>query len=299
MDPEYFSSSPTVMAYDYATGDYFSPAYLGQQTPAQANAAAVRAVGPTGMEIAKPAPLVAHPVPGYPKVGHTPTFTMPMNKGDWNIRGVDIPTFSPALPRMPGSDWRTFPQPIDGAQLQAARPQFAAFAGIGAYGAMDYSRPGLGRSREVQDGAYRYRQFADGAIMILISPDPATLQPGMILTGTNSADPNYQRWVAITTKIGAWKDFAKARGASILQQAAQAAGVASTLAQTVVKPSKKGKRRAAAAPASMPPLPAETPPPDEQAGGMGQYVPWLIGGTVAVVGIVLLAKAFGGGSGKP
>jgi hypothetical protein len=44
-DPEYLSASPTVMAYDYANGGYFAPAVYGQQTPAQANAAAVAAVG--------------------------------------------------------------------------------------------------------------------------------------------------------------------------------------------------------------------------------------------------------------
>jgi hypothetical protein len=288
--PEYLSASPTVMAYDYTNGDYFAPAYLGQQTPAQASAAAVAAVGPTRMQIAQPAPLVGHPTPNYPRVGHTPTFTMPMNKGEWNIRGVNMPSYSPALPRMPGSDWATFPQPIDGAQLSAARPQFSAFAGIGQdYGGVDYTRPGIGASREVQDGAYRYRQFRDGAIMVLVSPRPDLLAPSTILTGLNASDPGYQSWVAITTKIGAWKDFVNARSANILTTVTD---TALKVAATPFGRKKKKKRSAAsAAPASM--VPGAPLVVEEEKGFMDGPLPWVIGGSVLVLGIVLLASRSG------
>jgi hypothetical protein len=283
-DPEYLSASPTVMAYDYASGDYFAPAYLGAQTSAQAHAAAVAAVGPTGMEIAQPAPLVAHPTPQYPRVGHEPTFTMPMNKGEWNIRGVNIPSYSPALPPMPGSDWRTFPQPIDGAQLNFARPQFAAFAGLDGFGAVS----DIGASREVQGGGgYRYKQFKDGAIQVLVSPDPQAVPPGTVLRGdTYQADPaGYKRWVAITTEIGAWKDFASARGMKVL----------STVADIGLKAAgklgkRKGKKRkggAVMAPAPGAPLPA---PVEEEKGFMAGPMPWVIGGGIAVLVIALLAS---------
>ena len=287
MDPEYISASPTVMAYDYATGDYFSPAYLGQQTPAQAAFAAAKAAEPILADMPSTAPLVAHPVPGYPKQGHVPTFTMPMNKGEWNIKGIDIPTYSPPLPPIPGSQWRTSPMPIDGAQLSAARPQFSAFAGYGA-AQIDYNRPGIGRAREVQDGAYRYRQFADGAIMVLISARPDLLAPGTILTGTNAADPNYQRWVAITSKIGAWRDFVRA----------QTAGAASAFTDAALKAAAARRRRkprtarVSGAPAPEAALPAE------MAAEPMNYTPWLIGGAVVIAGIVALTLMGGKKSGK-
>jgi hypothetical protein len=281
--PEYLSSSPTVMAYDYQSGDYFAPAYLGQQTPAQANAAAVAAVGPTGMQIAQPAPLVAHPTPQYPKVGHEPTFTMPMNKGEWNIRGVNMPSYSPALPQMPGSDWGKFPQPIDGAQLSAVRSQFSAFAGLGdVVAASPQAR--IGNSREVAgQGGYRYRQFSDGTLQVLISVDPQRVPPGTVFRGDYSSDPvGYSRWVAITNEIGAWKDYAQARNARIL----------ATVTDTALRVTKrqKGKRKRGAAA----PVPAMVPgapmPVEEEKGFMDGPLPWIIGGSVVVLGIVLLAS---------
>jgi hypothetical protein len=291
MDPEYLSGSPTVMAYDYANGSYFAPAAYGQQTPAQAAFAAVRAADPILASMPATAPLVGHPVPNYPRQGHVPVFTSPMNAGEWNIRGVDMPTYAPALPPMPGSDWRTFPQPIDGRQLSPARPQFSAFAGVD-YGAakIDYSRPGFGRSREVQDGGYRYRQFADGAVMILVSERPDLLAPGTILTANNPADPNYRRWVAITTKIGAWKDYAQARTAAALD--------AGTSALRAASPRRKKRRKRATATIAPPPLPEGTPLPptdmlDEETPETN-YTPWLIGGAVAVVGIFALVLLSGG-----
>lgn len=128
-NPEYLSSSPTVMSYDYQTGDYFAPAVYGQQTPAQAEAAAVKAVDPIISSIPATAPLVAHPVPGYPKQGHVPQFTMPMNVGEWNIRGINVPTYSPALPPIPGSQWRTAPMPTDAVYSNPALPRRGAYAG--------------------------------------------------------------------------------------------------------------------------------------------------------------------------
>lgn len=283
-DPEYLSASPTVMAYDYQSGDYFAPAYLGQQTPAQAAAAAAQAVGPTGMQIAAPPPLVAHPTPQYPAVAHPPQFTMPMNKGEWNVKGVNMPTYSPALPPMPGSDWRNFPQPIDGDQLDFTRPQFSAFAGLhGMHGASD-----IGASREVQGaGGYRYKQFKDGSIQVLVSPDPRGLPPGTVLRGdTYQADPvGYQRWVAITTEIGAWKDYASARNLKVLSTIADVG-----LKQAGKLGKRKGKKRkggAAMAPASMPVAPVEQ---TEQGGFLSGPLPWIIGGSVLVLGIVLLSS---------
>ena len=289
MDPEYISGSPTVMSYDYATGDYFSPSYLGQQTPEQAAVAVAKAADPILASMPATAPLVAHPVPGYPKRGHVPTFTMPMNKGEWNIRGVNIPTYSPALPPIPGADWRTAPMPTDAVYSNPALPRRGAYAGMG-YGAaqMDYNRPGLGQSREVQDGGYRYRQFADGAVMVLISERPDLLAPGTILTGTNSADPNYRRWVAITAKIGAWRDFAKARGSAILQGAAQAAG---TTAQLAAAMQRKGRRRRKAAAPALTPAPVIESPVEEPSLLDGP-LPWVVGGVV-VVGLVLLLSRGG------
>lgn len=282
-DPEYLSASPTVMAYDYQSGDYFAPAYLGQQTPQQANAAAVAAVGPTGMHIAQPAPLVAHPTPEYPKVGHEPTFTMPMNKGEWNVKGMNMPTYSPALPPMPGSDWANFPQPIDGAQLNASRPQFSAFAGLhGLHGVSD-----IGASREVQGaGGYRFKQFKDGSIQVLVSPDFRALPPGTILRGdTHQSDPvGYQRWVAITTEIGAWKDYASARSMKVLSTVADIG-----LKQAGKLGKRKGKKRkggAVMAPASGG---APVVPVEEEKGFMDGPLPWIIGGSVLVLGIVLLS----------
>jgi hypothetical protein len=287
MDPDYISGSPSVMSYDYTSGDYFSPAYLGQQTPQQAALAAVKAADPILASMPATAPLVAHPVPGYPKQGHVPTFTTPMNVGEWNIKGVNMPTYAPALPPMPGSDWRTFPQPIDGRQLSPARPQFSAYAGMD-FGAaqIDYVRPGFGQSREVQDGAYRYRQFADGAVMILVSERPDLLAPGTILTANNPADPNYRRWVAITTKIGSWKDFAKARGSAILQGAAQATGTVKQLA----KAKKRRKRRAPGGSTPSVDLPDDGITQDVEESSFRFFsgpLPWVVGGVV-VVGLVLL-----------
>lgn len=296
MDPDYISGSPSVMSYDYTSGDYFSPAYLGQQTPEQAALAAVKAADPILASMPATAPLVAHPVPGYPKQGHVPVFTSPMNAGEWNIRGANMPTYAPALPPMPGSDWRTFPQPIDGRQLSAARPQFSAFAGMD-YGAakIDYTRPGFGQSREAQDGAYRYRQFADGAILILASERPDLLPPMTILTGNNPQDPNYRRWVAITAKIGAWKDFAKARGSAILQGAAQATG---TMKQLASGKKKRRKRRAPGGSTPSVDIPDDgiTPQEDEGSSFLSGPLPWVVGGVV-VVGLVLLLSR--GGQEKP
>lgn len=295
MDPEYVSGSPTVMSYDYATGDYFSPTYLGQQTPEQAAVAVAKAADPILASVPATAPLVAHPVPGYPKQGHVPQFTMPMNKGEWNIRGVNMPTYSPALPPIPGSDWRTAPMPTDAVYSNPALPRRGAYAGMD-FGAaqIDYSRPGLGQSREVQDGGYRYRQFADGAIMVLISERPDLLAPGTILAGTNAADPNYRRWVAITAKIGAWKDFAKARGSAILQGAAQAAGTTAQLATAAAAQAKRRRRRRKGARPETPPIGAELPVVEESSWLSGP-MPWVIGGAV-VVGLVLL---FSRGSDAP
>jgi hypothetical protein len=285
-DPEYLSASPTVMAYDYANGDYFAPAYLGQQTPSQAAAAVAQAVGQTGMRIAAPPPLVAHPTPQYPAVAHPPTFTMPMNKGEWNIRGLNIPTYSPELPPMPGSDWANFPQPIDGSQLDFARPQFSAFAGLD--GVSD-----IGASREVQgQGGYRYKQFKDGSIQILVSPDPRALPPGTLLRGDSyTSDPaGYQRWVAITTEIGAWKDYASARTGNILKAVTDAA-----LVQTGKMGRKRKKRKGGAQPpAASPMLPAPVEPVEE-GGFFSGPLPWIIGGSVVVLGIVLLASRSGDG----
>ena len=280
-DPEYLSASPTVMAYDYANGDYFAPAYLGQQTPAQAAAAVARAVGQSGMEIAAPPPLVAHPTPQYPAVAHPPTFTMPMNKGEWNIKGLNIPTYSPELPPMPGSDWATFPQPIDGAQLNFARPQFSAFAGLD--GVSD-----IGASREVQGGGgYRYKQFKDGSIQVLVSPDPRSLPPGTMLRGDSyTSDPvGYQRWVAITTEIGAWKDYSARRTSNVLKAITD-----STLAQ-VSKRKGKGKKRKGRA-GQAPVAPTQMAPVEEveEAGFLSGPLPWIIGGSVVVLGIVMLAS---------
>jgi len=206
---------------------------------------------------------------------------------------VNIPSYSPALPRMPGSDWRNFPQPIDGAQLNASRPQFAAFAGIGeGYGAFDYSRPGIGVSREVQGGGgYRYRQFKDGAIMVLVSPRPDLLPPGTIITGANPSDPSYQRWVAITTEIGAWKDFVKARTAGTLKSITDLAVAASTTAQQFKKKSKGKRRAAAAAPvADLPAEPMSAEAPAESSWMQGP-LPWVVGGTVAVLLVVALVRS--------
>lgn len=281
-DPEYLSASPTVMAYDYQNGDYFAPAYLGQQTPAQAAAAAVRAADPMIQSIPATAPMVAHPVPGYPQQGHVPQFTMPMNKGDWNTQGVGIPTYSKAIPPMPGSDWRTFPQPTNGDQLDFSRPQFSAFAGLGGVSEM-------GASREVQaaDG-YRYKQFKDGSIQVLVSANPRLLPPGKVLTASMSqSDPtNYRRWVAITNEIGAWKDYASARNMKLLT------AVADVGLKQLGKggKGKKGrrKRRGGAEVAPVAPVaPVETP---VEGGFMSGPLPWIIGG-VAVVGVVLLLSA--------
>ena len=286
--PEYLSASPTVMAYDYANGDYFAPAYLGAQTSAQAHAAAVAAVGQTGMHIARPAPLVAHPTPQYPKVGHEPTFTMPMNKGEWNLRGLNMPTYSPALPHMPGSDWQNFPQPIDGAQLDFVRPQFSAFAGFD-MGDVNYTKPGRGKFRDVQSPeGYRYRQFADGAIQVLVSLDASTLPPGTVLKGdAYTSDPaGYKRWVAITTQIGSWDDFAKGRTSRILKAVTDAA------IQQIGQ--RKGKKRKGgrAAPAMLPgaPMAPALPAEDESKGFLSGPMPWVIGGSLAVLLLVVLTS---------
>lgn len=281
MDPEYLSASPTVMAYDYTSGGYFAPNTYGQQTAAQAEAAAVRAAEPVISYVPATAPLVAHPTPNYPRQGHVPTFTMPMNKGEWNIRGIDIPTYSPALPPMPGSDWRTFPQPIDGAQLTWTRPQFSAFAGM-----VDYNRPGVGKSREVQgQGGYRYKQFADGAILVMISPDPNRLLPGTILTGNDPRSPTYTQWVAITNEIGNWTDYAKRRQTDVFK-----AIVDSTVggAKRRRGKGKKGKRRGGAS-AAAPVAPVEAPE-EEEGGFFSGPLPWVIGGGLALVAVIALAS---------
>jgi hypothetical protein len=210
-----------------------------------------------------------------------------MNKGEWNIRGINIPSYSPALPPMPGSDWRNFPQPIDGDQLDFSRPQFSAFAGFD-MGAVDYAKAGMGRSRDVQSPeGYRYRQFADGAVQILVSLDPKTLPPGTVLKGdTYNTDPAaYRRWVAITTQIGAWDDFAKGRTGNILKAVTDAA-----LAQTGKmgkRKGKKGKRPAGMMPPAAAPVPA---PEEEEKGFLSGPLPWVIGGSVLVLGIVLFAS---------
>ena len=283
-DPEYLSESPTVMSYDYSTGDYFAPAVYGQQTEAQANAAAVRAVGPTGMHIAQPAPLVGHPVPNYPRQGHVPTFDMPMNKGDWNIKGVNIPTYSPALNPMPGSDWRTFPQPIDGAQLNYSRPQFAAYGEATSAAAVPAGR--FGSSREVAGrGGWRYKQFSDGTIQILISMDVGALPPGSVLRGDSSQPAMYAKWAAITNEIGAWRDFVNARTGQILKASTDAA-----LALATSQIGKSGKRRRVAAAAAAPAavyVPTEAPEPP---GFLSGPWPWVIGGGL-VLGAILFVTS--------
>lgn len=283
-DPEYLSASPTVMAYDYANGDYFAPAYLGAQTPAQAEAAAVRAVDPIISSVPATAPMVAHPVPGYPRQGHIPKFTMPMNAGEWNTRGINVPTYSPALPPMPGSDWATFPQPIDGDQLNFARPQFAAFAGLDGFGGIR----DIGASREVQgQGGYRYKQFKDGSIQVLVSPDPRALPPGTVLRGdTFNADPaGYKRWVAITTEIGAWKDYASGRNLKVLSTIADIG-----LKQVARAGKRKGKKRKGGAVMAPAPGAPVAPVEEERKGFMDGPLPWIIGGSVLVLGVVLLAS---------
>jgi len=290
MDPEYFSASPTVMAYDYATGGYFAPNTYGQQTVAQAEAAAVRAAEPVISYVPATAPLVAHPTPNYPRQGHVPTFTMPMNKGEWNIRGIDIPTYSPALPPMPGSDWRTFPQPIDGAQLTWMRPQFSAFAGAGHYGMVDYNRPGVGKSREVQGaGGYRYKQFADGAVLVMISPDPNRLLPGTILTGNDPRSPTYTQWVSITNEIGNWTDFAKKRQTDVFK-----AIVDSTVGGSKKRrgKGKKGKRGGAPS-GGRKVVPVEDSGEEdekEESDFFSGPLPWVIGGGLALVAVIVLAS---------
>lgn len=286
-DPEYLSASPTVMAYDYATGDYFAPAVYGQQTAQQAQAAAVKAVGPTGMEIAQPAPLVAHPTPSYPKVGHTPQFTMPMNKGEWNIKGVNMPTYSPALPPMPGSDWRTFPQPIDGRQLTWQRPQFSAFAGMGA---IDYAKAKATQYRDVQGtGGYVYRQFNDGVIQILASPS-RKLPVGTMLKGV-AEDPNYRRWLAITGEIGSWKTYRRESTAEALRAITD---TALTVASAFPSKRRKGAKAAGGAGAAAAPMPADLPAEAETPPATGGFlsgpVPWILGGSVLVLTIALLAS---------
>lgn len=284
MDPEYLSSSPTVMAYDYQNADYFAPSAYGQQTPAQAAFAVAKAAEPILASMPSSAPLVGHPVPNYPRQGHVPKFTSPMDAGNWNIRGVDIPTYAPALPPMPGSDWRTFPQPIDGAQLSAARPQFAAFAGYGAATIRNYDKPGIGRFRDVQDNAYRYRQFADGTIQILISPRPDLLAPGAFLKGV-AEDPNYKNWVAITSRIGAWGDFAKKRGEDILRATATSAIAA---ASAVSKGGRRRRKKATAA-AMAPASAVVEPEAEEEKSWLSGPLPWVIGGTVLAVTVLFIS----------
>jgi hypothetical protein len=220
---------------------------------------------------------------------------MPMNKGDWNIKGVNMPTFSPALPPMPGSDWRTFPQPIDGRQLSAARPQFSAFAGIGqGYGAVDYATAKAAQFRDVQgSGGYGYRQFKDGAIQILVSPSRA-LPVGSMLTGS-TGDPNYARWFAITNEIGAWKTFAQARAAQTLRTLTDTATALSSSVANVAGAVKAGKRKRRKAAAAQAAFPAETPAaaepaPVEAPGFLSGPLPWIIGGSVAVLLIVLATR---------
>lgn len=296
MDPEYISGSPTVMSYDYQNNDYFAPAVYGQQTPEQAAVAAAKAADPILASIPATAPLVAHPVPGYPKQGHVPHFTMPMNAGEWNIKGVNMPTYSPALPPIPGSGWRTAPMPTDAVYSNPALPRRGAYAGYAGFGDVtikDYSKPGIGRSREVQDGGYRYRQYADGAIMILITERPDILPVGTIMKGVQG-DPYYKNWVAITGKIGAWADFKKQRGEAILKGAAAAAGTTAELAKAFTKGKGKKRRKAAAAAPEADELPA--PVVAEEPSLLSGPLPWIVGGVV-VVGLVLLMGR-GGSSGQ-
>jgi hypothetical protein len=186
---------------------------------------------------------------------------------------------------MPGSDWATFPQPIDGAQLDFARPQFSAFAGFD-MGATDYTKPGLGKSRDVQSPeGYRYRQFADGAIQVLVSLDAKTLPPGTVLrSDAYNADPvAYKRWVAITTQIGAWDDYAKGRTSNILKAVTDAA-----LQQTGKMGKRKGKKRKGGGAMMAPGAPmAPALPEEEEKGFFSGPMPWIIGGSVAALLVVL------------
>jgi hypothetical protein len=139
-------------------------------------------------------------------------------------------------------------------------------------------------------GGYRYRQYKDGAIMVLVSPRPDVLPPGTIITGTNPSDPSYQRWVAITTEIGAWKDFVKARTAGTLKSITDLAVTASTTAQQFRRKKSKVKRRVAGAPVDAAPMdvmPVEVP---AEGGWMKGPLPWIIGGSIAVLAVVLLTR---------
>jgi hypothetical protein len=285
MDPEYFSASPTVMSYDYTTGGYFAPRTYGQQTAAQAEAAAIRAVEPVISYVPATAPLVAHPVPNYPKQGHVPTFTSPMNAGEWNIRGIDVPTYAPAINPMPGSDWRTFPQPTDGAQLTWMRPQFSAFAGM-----VDYNKPGAGKSREVQSKTgYRYRQFADGAILVLVSPDVKYLRPGVILRGDNADDPNYEKWVAITSEIGNWTDYASRRRGDVFKALVDTTVRGGRKTKKAMRRRRGGRGQVRVDPGAGTPV-EEEEKEEEKSDFLSGPLPWVLGG-VAVLGIVLLATS--------
>jgi hypothetical protein len=208
-----------------------------------------------------------------------------MNKGEWNTRGVGIPTYSKAIPPMPGSDWRTFPQPIDGDQLDFTRPQFSAFAGLDGYGKVS----DVGASREVQaEDGYRYKQFKDGSIQVLVSANPRLLPPGKVLTASMSqSDPtNYRRWVAITNEIGAWKDYASARNMKLLTAVADV-GLKQLSRGGKGKKGRKRRGGAEAAPPAVAPVaPVEAP---AEGGFMSGPLPWVIGGAVVVLGIILLS----------
>jgi hypothetical protein len=120
--------------------------------------------------------------------------------------------------------------------------------------------------------------------MILVSERPDLLAPGTILTANNPSDPNYRRWVAITTKIGAWKDYARERGSAILRGAAQATGTVKQLA----KAKKRRKRRAPGGSTPSVDLPDDGITQDvEESSVFSGPLPWVVGGVV-VVGLVLL-----------
>ena len=214
-------------------------------------------------------------VPQIPKMQSTfpdspavpPNFTFPLNRGEGsNINARTIPA--------------DFVVNGEG-DYQAGMPvSSGAYAGAEI---KDYVNPSRFKYRDVNgQGGWSYRQFADGTIQILVSPQPKLLSTGTFIKNDPNS-PAQKYWVAITNEIGTWAAFAKERNTAALKNAA---AIAITAASAGKK--SKGKKKKKVVVVNQP----QTQLPDDDDKEESGIPTWAIalGGLVVVAGGVWLAS---------
>lgn len=233
MEPTYLQNSPSVLGFNYETGEWDQTAYggFGQLE--------LESSQPPNHVVAEPYP---HPSSVYPsRQPHEIVTTGPLLRGDPNM-----PAYAPAPHIEIGQD-----------QQAHAGPQNGAYAGSD-FGAaeVNYAKPGFGSYRDVKgSGNWVYRQFRDGVIQIVVSQDRQ--MPVGTLLSPNPQVAGHAQWNAITGEIGTWQMYASQRGSAIAKALVDSASAASGSLKT----QKRKKRHLPA-----PPMPVSEPIPEETSG---------------------------------